>query len=352
MSTGGRLVGGITDVQHLEVGHYTDLASATGCTVVLCGDGAVAGVDVRGGAPGTRETDLLRPGNLVERAHAILISGGSAFGLNAAAGVMRRLEEQGIGLKMGPAVVPIVPAAILYDLNLITHEVRPGPEEGYRACVACAGGEVKEGTVGAGTGATVGKSFGINWAVKGGIGTASVELPEGIVVGAIVAVNAYGGVVDHRTGTLIAGPRRKDRPEFYDPVELLMTGECEPHGSTITNTTVGVVATNAALTKAQAQYLARVSHDGLALTIRPSHTIYDGDTMFALSTDKGGGSSPSTKAARLLMLGVSAVEVVAQSVLRAVGEADGLGGVPSIRELGYGPVDRGPCGKYTPASSG
>jgi L-aminopeptidase/D-esterase-like protein len=323
------LANAITDVTGIEVGHYTDKSSATGCTVVLYREGAVTGVDVRGGAPGTRETDLLRPENRVDQAHAVLLSGGSAFGLNAAAGVMRYLEEQGVGYQAGPALVPIVPAAILFDLALITSEVRPGPEEGYKACLGCSDGEVEEGTTGAGTGATVAKLLGIDRAIKGGIGTASLELPGGIIVGAIVAVNAHGGVVDYTNGKTIAGPRRSDGPGIYDTVDLLLKGygaEGSPPG---TNTTIGVVATNAALTKAQANFLARVSHDGLALTIRPCHTTRDGDTLFAMAT--GEVSSDID----LVGLGAAAVEVVARSVLRAVRTATGLGGVPSLKELGY-----------------
>ena len=322
----------ITDVTGIEVGHYTDKSSATGCTVVLYREGAVTGVDVRGGAPGTRETDLLRPENRVDQAHAILLSGGSAFGLNAAAGVMRYLEEQGVGYQAGPALVPIVPAAILFDLALITSEVRPGPEEGYKACLGCSNREVEEGTIGAGTGATVGKLLGIDRAIKGGIGTASLELPRGVIVGAIVAVNAHGGVVDYTNGKTIAGPRRSDGPGIYDTVDLLLNGHNE-HGAEGgppgTNTTIGVVATNAALTKAQANFLARVSHDGLALAIRPCHTTRDGDTLFAMAT--GEVSSDID----LVGLGAAAVEVVARSVLRAVRTATGLGGVPSLKELGY-----------------
>ncbi len=319
----------ITDVTGIEVGHYTDKSSATGCTVVLYREGAVTGVDVRGGAPGTRETDLLRPENRVDQAHAVLLSGGSAFGLNAAAGVMRYLEEQGVGYQAGPALVPIVPAAILFDLALITSEVRPGPEEGYKACLGCSSRDVEEGTIGAGTGATVGKLLGIERAIKGGIGTASLELPGGVVVGAIVAVNAHGGIVDYTNGRTIAGPRRSDGPGIHDTVDLLLKGygaEGSPPG---TNTTIGVVATNAALTKAQANFLARVSHDGLALTIRPCHTTRDGDTLFAMAT--GEVSSDID----LVGLGAAAVEVVARSVLRAVRTATGLGGVPSLKELGY-----------------
>ena len=322
----------ITDVTGIEVGHYTDKSSATGCTVVLYREGAVTGVDVRGGAPGTRETDLLRPENRVDQAHAVLLSGGSAFGLNAAAGVMRYLEEQGVGYQAGPALVPIVPAAILFDLALITSEVRPGPEEGYKACLGCSNREVEEGTIGAGTGATVGKLLGIDRAIKGGIGTASLELPGGVIVGAIVAVNAHGGVVDYTNGKTIAGPRRSDGPGIYDTVDLLLNGHNE-HGAEGgppgTNTTIGVVATNAALTKAQANFLARVSHDGLALAIRPCHTTRDGDTLFAMAT--GEVSSDID----LVGLGAAAVEVVARSVLRAVRTATGLGGVPSLKELGY-----------------
>jgi L-aminopeptidase/D-esterase-like protein len=326
------LANAITDVTGIEVGHYTDKSSATGCTVVLYREGAVTGVDVRGGAPGTRETDLLRPENRVDQAHAVLLSGGSAFGLNAAAGVMRYLEEQGVGYQAGPALVPIVPAAILFDLALITSEVRPGPEEGYKACLGCSNREVEEGTIGAGTGATVGKLLGIDRAIKGGIGTASLELPGGVIVGAIVAVNAHGGVVDYTNGKTIAGPRRSDGPGIYDTVDLLLNGHNE-HGAEGgppgTNTTIGVVATNAALTKAQANFLARVSHDGLALAIRPCHTTRDGDTLFAMAT--GEVSSDID----LVGLGAAAVEVVARSVLRAVRTATGLGGVPSLKELGY-----------------
>ena len=319
----------ITDVRGIEVGHDTDRDAATGCTVVMCREGAVAGGDVRGGAPGTRETDLLRPENLVERVHAVLLSGGSAFGLNASVGVMQYLDELGIGLKVGPAIVPIVPAAILFDLNLVTDKVRPGPEEGYKACLACSSGPAEEGSVGAGTGATVGKALGMERAVKGGIGMASLTLQGGVVLGAIAAVNAYGGVVDHRTGKVIAGPRKSDVPGFHDPVELLIKGGVKGSDYPAANTTIGVVATNATLTKEQATYLSRVSHDGLALTIRPCHTIQDGDAIFALAT----GEMPGVP--DLTVLGAAAVEVVAQAVLRAVRTADGLGGVPSLRELPY-----------------
>ena len=319
----------ITDVRGIEVGHYTDAEAATGCTVVLCPGGAVAAADVRGGAPGTRETDLLRPGNLVERAHAVLLAGGSAYGLDAAGGVMRYLEERGIGFKMGSHVVPIVPAAILHDLNLVTHSVRPGPEEGYKACVECSGGPVYEGSVGAGTGATVAKVLGMCHAVKGGLGTASMRLPGGAIVGAVVAVNSYGGVVDHSNGRVVAGPRRDDGMGFHDPIDALLSPDVLKQGTPGTNTTIGVVATDLPLSVEQTQYVARVSHDGLALCIRPCHTMADGDTMFALAT--GTGSPSSVR--EMVELGAGAVEVVAASVLRAVRAATGLGGVPSVAEL-------------------
>jgi L-aminopeptidase/D-esterase-like protein len=323
----------ITDVQGIEVGHYTDAEAATGCTVVMCRQGAVAAADVRGGAPGSRETDLLRPGNLVERAHAVLLAGGSAYGLEAAGGVMRYLEERGIGFKLGSHVVPIVPAAILYDLNLGTHSVRPGPQEGYRACLSSSGGPPEEGSVGAGTGATVAKLHGMSRAVKGGVGTAAMRLPGGAVVGAVVAVNAYGGVVDHTSGQVVAGPRRDDGPGFHDPVDALLGSPARGPANAGANTTIGVVATDLALTVDQAHYLARVSHDGLALSIRPCHTMADGDAMFALASGGGAGSAPPSSVGRMIELGAGAVEVVAASVLRAVRAARGLGGVPSVGEL-------------------
>ena len=320
----------ITDVQDIEVGHYTDQDGATGCTVVLCRNGAVGGVEVRGGAPGTRETDLLHPGNLVQQVHGVLLTGGSAFGLAAADGVMRYLEEQDVGFRMGDTVVPIVPAAVLFDLGLGTGEVRPGSDEGYKACLGASTGSVEEGSVGAGTGATVGKALGMGRAIKGGVGTASLTLGDGIVVGALVAVNAYGSVVDHASGRLVAGPRAEGSPGFLDTVELLLEGDqCLSPSPSADNTTIGVVATDAQLTKEQANTLARLSHDGLALTLRPCHTLRDGDTMFAMATGTAGAVPDMTR------LGAATVEVVARAVLSAVQEARGLGGVPSISEFGH-----------------
>ena len=326
----------LTAIAGLEGGHYTDRANATGCTAILCRAGAVAGVEVRGGSPGTRETDLLQPMRRVERIHGLLLSGGSAFGLDAAAGVVRYLEERGIGLRVGPALVPIVSAAILFDLGLITAAVRPDAAAGYAAAVAAGPGPLAEGSVGAGTGATVGKALGLARAVKAGIGSAALTLPGNIAVAALVAVNAYGDVFDHRTGQILAGPRRQSGPGFVCTMDWL-TGQESDAGraavdddaAPLSNTTIGVVATDAGLSKEEVNFLARISHDGLALTIRPCHTMRDGDTMFALAT----GQTQTAASVDLTVLGAAAVEVTAQAVLRAVATADGLGGLPAVGEL-------------------
>ena len=320
----------ITAVSGLEAGHYTDRVHGTGCTVFICRDGAVGGVDVRGGSPGTRETDLLRPMHRVDRVHAVVLSGGSAFGLDAASGVSAYLEAQGIGFKVGPAVVPIVSAAILFDLGLLASEVRPGPPEGRKACLAASTGIMEEGTVGAGTGATVAKARGMAGAVKSGIGTASLNLPGGCTVAAAVAVNAFGGIYDYRSGRLVAGPRLEDGSGFEDPVELILGHESVQDEMTLANTTIGVVATDADITREAANYLAMISHDGMALSIRPCHTLSDGDTMFAMAT----GNFPDP--VDLTQLGTAAVEVTAQAVLRAVHSATGLGGIPAVTEMNHG----------------
>lgn len=319
----------ITAVKGLEAGHYTDLEHATGCTVFLCREGAVGGVDVRGGSPGTRETDLLRPVHRVDQVHAVVLSGGSAFGLDAASGVVAYLESKGIGFRVGPkedpVAVPIVSSAILYDLGLITSVVRPGPEDGRTACLAASTEPMTEGTVGAGTGATVAKLGGAERGVKGGIGSAAITLATGQTVAAAVAVNAVGGVWDCTNGQILAGPRRAEGG-FDDPVAILLTGNSNvPDGPV--NTTIGLVATDAQITKEDANYLARVSHDGLALAIRPCHTVRDGDTMFAMATGHNQDYADMTT------LGAAAVEVTAQAVLRAIRQATGLGGIPSISEL-------------------
>ena len=319
----------ITAVSGLEAGHYTDPQNATGCTVFLCREGAVGGVDVRGGSPGTRETDLLRPVHRVDQVHAVVLSGGSAFGLDAASGVVSYLESQGIGFRVGPkedpVVVPIVSSAILYDLGLVSSQIRPGSEEGRSACLDASSAPMTEGSVGAGTGATVAKLGGAERGVKGGIGSASITLATGQTIAAAVAVNAVGGIWDYTDGTLLAGPRRTGGG-FDDPVAMLITDSSSAPAGPV-NTTIGLVATDAQITKEDTKYLAGVSHDGLALAIRPCHTVRDGDTMFAMAT----GHNKSR--VDLTSLGAAAVEVTAQAVLRAVRQATGLGGIPSISEL-------------------
>lgn len=322
----------ITDVHGIEVGQAHDPEALTGVTVVLCRKGAVGGVDVRGGAPGTRETDLLDPLNLVQKVHAIVLAGGSAFGLEAAAGVMKYLEEQRIGFETGPAVVPIVPAAILFDLNIGRADVRPTAEMGYRAAFAARSGPVEEGNVGAGSGASVGKLFGNRSAMKSGIGTASVEIGAGVVVGALAAVNAFGDVIHPQTGEIVAGARALElgplkigeRGYFADTLATLKTlpGRAVLQFATKTNTVIGIVATNARLTKAEANKVAQMAHDGLARVIRPAHTMLDGDTIFALST---GG-----KQADVTTLGAFAAEAFAQACLRAVRAARSAGGLPGL----------------------
>jgi len=321
----------ITDVPGVEVGQAQDDEALTGCTVILCRKGAVAGVDVRGGAPGTRETDLLNPVNLVEKVHAILLAGGSAYGLDAASGVMRYLEEQGIGFNTGVAKVPIVPAAILFDLNVGRPDVRPDAEMGYRAVSAASQEIPQEGNVGAGTGASVGKILGTKTAMKAGIGTASMEA-NGVVVGAIVAVNSWGDVIDPKTGEVVAGARSTKLGPlkwgqdgyFADTLEMMKTalGRTAVGVATKANTVIGVVATNAKLTQAEATKVAQMAQDGLARTIRPAHTMLDGDTIFALST---GG-----KKADVSTVGAFAAEVMAQAILRAARNAVPAGGLPGM----------------------
>jgi L-aminopeptidase/D-esterase-like protein len=317
----------ITDVPSIRVGHWTDRRAATGCTVVLCEKGAVGGVDVRGGAPGTRETDLLRPGTLVQGIHAVLLTGGSAWGLDAAAGVMRYLEERSVGWVYGAGPVPVVVGAVLYDLRLGRSDVRPDAEAGYRACRAAQAGAVAQGSVGAGTGATVGKALGMERCLKGGLGTASETLTsaEGnLVVGALVAVNCFGEVVDPASGQVIAGPRAEGGG-FVSTVDVLLGAEQGPWGGE--STTLAVLATSARLTKEYACRLASVAHDGLARAIRPLHTMGDGDVVFTMATGQ-----VAVEPVRYPALEALAARSVERAVLKAVWEARGLAGVPSAAE--------------------
>ena len=310
--------GAITDVPGIRVGHVTNKEAQTGCTVILCPKkGAVGGVDQRGGAPGTRETDLLRPMHMVERVHAVLLAGGSAYGLDAAGGVMRWLEEQGRGFDARVATVPIVPAAILFDLDVGDASVRPDAAMGYAACEAAAAwqagdGPVAEGSAGAGTGCTIGKVMGPDRAAKGGIGMASADLGGGLVVGAIIAVNAFGDVVDPDAGQILAGARSQRGGGFADTLATMksLVGKTVLRFASRSNTVIGVVATNGKLSKEGANKVAQMAHDGLARAIRPAHTMFDGDTLFALATGK--------KGADVNLVGAYAAEVVVQAILRAV----------------------------------
>jgi L-aminopeptidase/D-esterase-like protein len=309
--------GSITDVAGIEVGHDTDTRRPTGCTVIIARDGAIAGVDVRGAAPGTRETDLLAPTNLVDSVHAVLLAGGSAWGLDAATGVVRWLEEQGVGFPVGPVRLPIVPGAVLFDLLVGDATMRPDAESGYRACESAGGKPPAEGNVGAGTGAAVGKIFGIERAMKGGIGTASVTV-GGVTVGVLIACNALGDVIDPETGRPIAGARTRNGKGLIDTRRALLRGEEPKPLLAGTNTTIGVIATDAMITKAQATKLAQMGHDGLARSINPVHTMSDGDTLFALGTGRT-GRSPG-----MMVLGTMAAEATAIAVVRAVRAAQGL----------------------------
>jgi L-aminopeptidase/D-esterase-like protein len=324
--------GQITDVPGIEVGQAQDLDALTGCTVILCRKGAVAGVDVRGGAPGTRETDLLDPINRVQRVHAVLLAGGSAFGLDAAGGVMRYLEERKIGFDTRIIKVPIVPAAILFDLNIGDPHRRPDADMGYAACLSASRARLDEGNVGAGTGASVGKLFGVALAMKSGLGTASCGL-GGLVVGAIAAVNAFGDVVDPGNVQIVAGLRSGrigplrvgGRGFLADTVATMQTppGRIALGLASQSNTVIGVVATNARLTKAEATKVAQMAHDGVARTIRPAHTMLDGDTIFALSTGR--------LKADVTTIGTLAAEMMAQAILRAARLAQSAGGLPGLQ---------------------
>ena len=303
--------GSITRVAGIEVGHFTDTRRPTGCTVVMAREGAVAGVDVRGAAPGTRETDLLHPSNLVDKVHAIMLAGGSAWGLEAATGAVRWLEERGVGLDVAVGRLPIVPAAVLFDLLVGDMRIRPDAAAGYAACAAASRADPAEGNVGAGAGAVVGKVFGIQHAMKGGVGTASVTV-DGVTVGALIACNALGDVIDPDTAQVMAGARTDDGRALRDTRRALLRGQPPQPLLAGTNTTIGVVATDAILTKAQAHRLAIAAHDGLARSINPVHTMSDGDTLFSLGTGRAG------KSLGMMVLATMAAEATARATVRAV----------------------------------
>jgi L-aminopeptidase/D-esterase-like protein len=323
----------ITDVPGIRVGQADDPEALTGCTVILCegqdGSGAIGGVDQRGGAPGTRQVDALYPMHLVQKAHAIVLAGGSAFGLDAASGVVRWLEERGVGFDVRVARVPIVPAAILFDLAIGRADVRPDAAMGYRACQNASSDRPKEGNAGAGMGCTVGKILGPGHGMKSGLGTASVELGSGVIVGAIVAVNAIGDVIDPASGQIIAGARSPDGSGFADTLAVMRARVAAGQGALAfgprpDNTVIGVVATNARLDKEQANKMAQMAHDGLARAVRPAHTMLDGDTLFALAT------GTSDIAVDVNTIGAFAAEVMAQAILHGVRAAEGVAGWPAV----------------------
>lgn len=327
-----RLKNSITDVPGIEAGHAQNDEGLTGCTVILCREGAVAGVDVRGGAPGTRETDLLHPINLVEKVHAVMLAGGSAFGLDTASGAMRYLEEHKLGFNAGTARVPIVPAAILYDLSVGHADIRPDAAMGYAACVAASNAAVIEGNVGAGTGASVGKIFGQKQAMKSGIGSVSISIGKGIIVGALAVANAFGDVVDPHTGEIIAGvrstkvgPLQFGVPNYFaGTLQLMKTflGRTVLNFATRANTVLGVVAVNASFNKTEMTKVAQMAHDGIARSVRPAHTMLDGDTVFALAT--------GSKKADISTVGAFAAEALAQAIVRAARMSASAGGLPGL----------------------
>ena len=330
-----KLKNAITDIPGIQVGHAKDEGALTGCTVVLCEKGAIGGVDQRGGAPGTRETDAMHPMHLVNEVHAVVLAGGSAFGLDAATGAVRYLEERGVGFDVGVARVPIVPAAILFDLGIGNSDIRPDADMGYQACLNASSDPPAEGNIGAGTGATVGKILGLAGAMKSGIGTASLEIGNGVIVAAIVAVNVFGDVIDPESGQIIAGARVVQKgpikvgkgPYFADTMTVMksLIGRTALGFASRENTAIGIVATNARLTKEQINKVAQMAQDGLARTVRPAHTMLDGDTIFALATGE--------KKADVNIIGSFGAEVFAQAVLRAVRKAEPAAGLPCAAEV-------------------
>lgn len=318
------MIGQITDVPGIKVGNKEDQSALTGCTAILFEQGAVAGVDVRGSAPGTRETDLLNPINLVEKVHGICLSGGSAFGLDAASGMMQYLEEREIGLDVGVARVPIVPAAVLFDLVKGDPKVRPDKKMGYEAAASATSGKFEVGNTGAGCGATVGKLAGGEFCMKGGLGSASLQLDNGVVIGAIVAVNPAGDVRDPSSGKILAGPYLKETGELLDSLKVLEK-KYQPTIPIGTNTTIGVVACNAELTKAEATKVAQMAQDAYARTIYPSHTLFDGDTVFAVAT--GGVRIPVD------VIGALSAKVMEMAILNAVQSAESIAGIIAYKDL-------------------
>lgn len=321
------MLNAITDIEGIKVGHVSDPVGCTGCTVILCEGGAVCGIDIRGSASGTRQVDALNISHIVEQVHAVLLSGGSSFGLDAATGVVRYLEEKGVGFDVGIAKIPIVPTAVIFDLFMGSPKARPTPEMGYQACLN-AGLEVGEGSVGAGTGATVGKLFDLSRAMKGGLGTCSIGMPDGLKVAALVVVNAFGDIIDNITGKIIVGARTEAKSlELANTVNSIKQGHVKKQFG-IVNTTLGVVVTNARFNKREITKVAQMAQGGLIKTISPVHTTFDGDLVF--------GISAGTIEADINKVGVLGEFVIAEAIKRAVKKADGFGIIPAFKDITKG----------------
>ncbi len=317
------MLNSLTDVKGIQVGHAQDYEAGTGCTVIICKDGATAGVDVRGGAPGTRETDLLLPGNLIQKVHAIYISGGSSFGLDGVSGVMHFLEKHQIGFNVGVTKVPIVPGAVIFDLNIGDYRRRPDFKMGHTACLNAMEKNDAMGNIGAGTGATVGKYFGDKYSMKGGLGTASIKIGE-LVVAALVVVNCLGDVIDPSTEDILAGALNKTKTSFVNTIKAIKK-DLTMANSFGKNTTLGVIATNGFLSKSEASKVASMAHNGYARTIRPTHTMFDGDTIFCLSL----GNIKTD----VSIVGVLAAEVMAEAIVRGIKSVDPLYGIESYKSF-------------------
>lgn len=321
------MLNSITDIEGIKVGNASDYRGYTGCTVILCENGGVCGIDIRGSASGTRQVDALNISHIVEQVHAIVLCGGSSFGLDVTTGVMRYLEDKGIGFDVGLTKIPIAPTAVIFDLFFGDHRARPNADMGYEACLY-ANTTVEEGSVGAGVGATVGKLFDLSRAMKGGIGTSSIIMPDGLIVGALVVVNAFGDIIDNVTGKIIAGARvAPDKMEFADTVECLKQGFTKKQFGLI-NTTLAVVATNARFNKREITKIAQMAQGGLIKTISPVHTTFDGDLVFALSV--------GDITADINKVGVLGEFVIAESIKRAVKKADGFGILPAFKDINKG----------------
>lgn len=314
----------VNQIEGIKIGNVQDINALTGCTVVICEEGAVAGVDVRGGAPGTRETDLLNPINLVDKIHAVTLAGGSAFGLDAASGVMQYLEERNVGFDVSVTKVPIVCSAVLFDLGIGDYKVRPDKGMGYAACKNAELNEFKEGNVGAGTGATVGKILGPEYSMKGGLGCYAIQVGV-LQVGAVIAVNCLGDVVDPDTGKIIAGALNKDKKTFVNTEEIMVSKYDEKKNLFSGNTTIGAVITNGQFTKSEMNKIASMAHNGYGRTMRPAHSMFDGDTVFTMATGK--------VEADITVVGLLAARVVEQAVLRAVRSAESVLGYRACKDI-------------------